>query len=342
MNQIIHDETVSSRMSVIDFRQNQPPNIPKWILEGSSFKLMLWAGDGCHDGASDVERLQEYDIYLCQGYPDNLDVNIKYLKERGREGCICLLDIFNEHQMTTFIGVFSGKISHINSDIFGNTPTLPLIHYKALLESGGTAYNTIGINCAIFPEEEYYDTLELFAPVLSDEVKQLRIWSRDIISLAKDNDLSPAATWSSPDIKHPYYEPVIQRQNKFIERQIKRNPSFNYTYKYNSDNFEEYLDTLPSSILTANIGYAIKSHEPLKVITPHLERFYTYLKKRIMADGRLTFDASMTEDMISPQSLLTYLDQATAIVNAGLKATIGPYHDTRIMKQAYGVILSKE
>ncbi len=329
-------------MSVIDFRQNLPPHIPKWILEGSSFKLMLWSGDGCHDGASDVERLHAYDIYVCQGYPDNLDVNIKYLKERGREGCICLLDVFNEHQMMMFIGVFSGKISHMNSDNFGNTPTLPLIHYKALLESGGTAYNTIGINCAIFPEEEYYNTLELFAPVLSDEMKQLRMWTRDIICLAKDNNLSPAATWSSPDIKHPYYEPVIQRQNKFIERQTKRNPSFNYTYKYNSDNFEEYLDTLPSSVLTANIDYAIKSYESLKVSPPYIERFYTYLKKRVMADGRLTFGASTTEDMIRPQSLLTYLDHSNAIINAGLKATIGPYHDTRIMKQAYGVIVYKE
>jgi len=329
-------------MSVIDFRQNQLPHIPKWILEGSSFKLILWAGDGCHDGASDVERLHAYDIYVCQGYPDNLDINIKYLKERGRQGCICLLDVFDQNQMTAFIGVFSGKIKLMNSDNFGNTPTLPLIQYKALLESGGTAYNTIGINCAIFPDEEYYNTLELFAPILSDEMKQQRIWSRELISLAKDNDLSPSAAWSSPDIKHPFYEPVIQRQTKFMRNQMKRNPSFNYMYNYNSDNFEEYLDTLPSTILTANIDYAIRYNPSLKVSPEYIERFYTYLKKRVMADGRLTFDETTTEHMIRPQTLLTYLDQSTAIVNAGLKATIGPYHDTRIMKQTYGVIVSKE
>lgn len=329
-------------MSVIDFRQNQLPHIPKWILEGSSFKLILWAGDGCHDGASDVERLHTYDLYVCQGYPDNLDVNITYLKERGRPGCICLLDVFNENQMTGFISVFSGKIKFMNSDNFGNTPTLPLVHYKTLLESGGTAYNVIGINASMFSDEEYYNTLELFAPVLPDEVKRERYWTRELISLAKDNDLSPAAAWSSPDIKHPFYEPVIRQQNKFMENQMKRNPNFNNTYKYNSDNFEEYLDTLPSAILTANVDYVMRYYRYLSIIAPFIDRFYTYLRKRVMADGRLTFDETTTEYMVDAQSLLRYLDHSTSVENAGLKATIGPYHDTRIMKQTYGVIVSKE
>ena len=330
-------------MSVINFNTTDILEVPQWLVKGSDFKLILWAGDGCHDGASDVERLPGYDLYLCQGYPENLDVNVDYIKARGRDGCICILDIFNEAHMAAFINFFAGKISVINSDYNGNTPTLPLAYYKALLKQGGVAYNITGINCCRFPEEEVQNTLEIFAPVLNYKLKPFRHWTKEILDLAKSNDLTPAATWSSPDLKIPYYESLIRRQNRFIERQMARNPNFNNTYKYKADNFEEYLSALPVSTLMANITYASQWDKTLVEIDPvYINQFYEYLRKRVMTDGRLSFDDSIADCKEDSQTLLKYLEQATEVTAAGLKATIGPYIDLRRMERTYGLVVSKE
>ena len=330
-------------MSVIDFKTTEILEVPQWIVKGTDFKLILWAGDGCHDGASDVERLPGYDLYLCQGYPENLDVNVDYIKTRSRDGCICILDIFNEAQMSAFVNFFAGKISVINSDYNGNTPTLPLAYYKALLKQGGMAYNTIGINCCRFPEEELYNTLEVFAPVLPDSLKPMRHWTKELLELAKSNDLSPSSTWLSPDLKLPYYSGLVARQTSFLQGQKSRNPNFYSICKYNSDSFEEYLSTLPLSTLMANTDYASQWDKTLlKIDTVYIDRFYEYLKKRAMADGRLTFDDWIAECKEDPQTLLKYLNQATQVTAAGLKATVGPYIDIRRMERAYGLVVSKE
>jgi len=330
-------------MSLINFRTDSLLEVPEWLAKANDLKLILWAGDGCHDGTSDIERLPGYDLYLCEGYPENLDVNVKYLKTRGRDGCICTLDVFNKVQIATFINFFAGKIAVINSDYNGNTPTLPLIHYKALLKQGGMAYNIIGINGCRFPEEEVYDTLELFAPVLPDTLKPKRWWTNEFLELAKANDLSPGATWSSPDINVAYYAPLISRQKAFLEKQKARNPNFGSIYKYCSNNFEEYLDTLPSKILMARISYASQWDNALHEIdNRYIDRFHEYLKKRVMADGRLTFDDWIAECKEDPQTLLKYLEQATEVTSAGLKATVGPYIDLRRMERCYGLVISKE
>lgn len=329
-------------MSIIDFR-TEISEVPQWLVKATDLKLMLWAGDGCHDGTSDIERLPGYDLYLCEGYPENLDVNMKYIKGRGRDGCICILNVFSEAHMAAFVNFFAGKISVINSDYNGNTPTLPLAHYKSLLKQGGVAYNIIGINCCRFPTEDLYNTLEIFAPLLPDRLKPKRRWTKELLDLAKANDLSPAATWSSPDLKVPYYAPLISRQKIFLEEQQARNPKFNSTYGYNSDNFEEYLDALPVKILMAGVTYAMQwDKDLLEIEAAHVDRFYEYLKKRVMADGRLTFDDWIAECKEDPQTLLRYLEQATEVTAAGLKATVGPYIDLRRMERCYGLVVSKE
>ena len=329
-------------MSVIDFR-TEISEVPQWLVKGTDFKLILWAGDGCHDGTSDIERLPGYDLYLCEGYPENLDVNVDYLKGRGRNGCICILNVFSEAHMAAFVNFFAGKISVINSVYNGNTPTLPLAHYKTLLKQGGVAYNIIGINCCRFPTEDVYNTLEIFAPVLPDTLKPKRHWTKELLDLAKSNDLSPAATWSSPDLKVPYYEPLIARQTKFMQWQLARNTNFYNMYKYTADNFEEYLDALPVKTLMAGVTHAMQyDKDLLQIEAAHVDRFYGYLKKRVMADGRLTFDDWVAECKEDPQTLLKYLEQATEVTAAGLKATVGPYIDLRRMERCYGLVVSKE
>jgi hypothetical protein len=330
-------------MSLINFRSNDLLEVPEWLVKATDLKLILWAGDGCHDGTSDIERLPGYDLYLCEGYPENLDINVDYIKRRGRNGCICTLDVFNEAHMATFINFFAGKIALINSDYNGNTPTLPLAHYKSLLKQGGMAYNIIGINGCRFPEEELYDTLEVFAPVLPESLKPKRRWTKEFLELAKANDLSPDATWSSPDINVAYYAPLIGRQKAFLERQQARNPNFSSIYKYSSDNFEEYLNTLPTKTLMARINYASQWDKGLlEIDDTYVNRFHEYLKKRVMADGRLTFDDWIAECKEDPQTLLKCLEEATEVTTAGLKATVGPYIDLRRMERCYGLVVSKE
>ena len=67
-------------MSTIIFHEFDSPVYPSWLDYKHGLKLMLWAGDGLHDGICDIERLSNYDVFLCAGYSGNLDVNITYLK----------------------------------------------------------------------------------------------------------------------------------------------------------------------------------------------------------------------------------------------------------------------
>jgi hypothetical protein len=73
--------------SILDFTQ------PHTILQNQSRKnlrLILWAGDGEHDGISDVERLPNYDVYLCLGFRGpNFDKNVASLTDSQT---FCIID----------------------------------------------------------------------------------------------------------------------------------------------------------------------------------------------------------------------------------------------------------
>ena len=47
-------------------------------LEGD-LRLILWAGDGIHEGITDIERLPHFDVYLCLGFTAGIDANVEYI-----------------------------------------------------------------------------------------------------------------------------------------------------------------------------------------------------------------------------------------------------------------------
>lgn len=234
-----------------------------------NLRLMLWAGDGNRDNVSDVMGLRGYDVYLCIGIShEGLQRNIADLS--GSQ-TLCIVDINNAVQMKEFLKGFGGAFTHIDSDYRGNTPTLSPNHYAALLGPGGAAYNIEGINSLIMPEEELLDATEIFAPVLGSEARARRLWSSGILELSKRDDLLPSHVWSSPDLKHHFYESVREQQEVFVRRQKVRNdawPSIKETLR-------EQWDVLSAKTLIVNM-----TRVALPIEQEHLEEFSDFLTEK--------------------------------------------------------------
>jgi hypothetical protein len=233
----------------------------------TGLRLMLWAGDGEHAGVSDVARLRGYDVFLCTGL--DKDILKRNINNLFGSQTICLIDIYNNVQITEFCREFAGAFSHIDSDYYGNTPSLPISYYNTLLGSGGVARNIVGINSLIMPEDDMLNTVELFFPVIDGEMKKRRFWHTTVLSLAKRDEISPGEVWSSPDLKHIYYDYVREAQERFVRWQKQRNfawPSF-------KDTLEEQWNSLGADILTSRLV--------IPIATEHLEKFSAYLTQKI-------------------------------------------------------------
>lgn len=233
----------------------------------TGLRLMLWAGDGEHDGVTDVARLRGYDVFLCLGLQkDILQRNIDNLF--GSQ-TLCIINMCEKEQMTEFCREFAGAFSHIDSDYQGNTPTLPISYYKTLLGSEGVARNIVGINGIIMLNEDMLNTVELFFPVLDEETKQKRFWDKSVLALGKRDEISAGETWSSPGFSHHYYDYVREAQARFIIWQKRRNsawPSVKPT-------LDEQWESLGANVLVSRIA--------LPIATEHLEHFSAYLTKKI-------------------------------------------------------------
>jgi hypothetical protein len=183
-------------------------------------------------------------MYLCRGY-EGIKRN---LLDLSPDQTICVIDVFNENEMAEFHRHFDGAFSLINSDYYGNTPTLPLKEYTRLLAKDGIARNIEGINSLRMPVEEMLDSLELVAPALPPELHEKRMWTSMILDLAKRDELSPGAVWTSPDLKQSYYDYVRLSQERFVQWQKRRNPA----WPARAETCEEHWDNLPLKVLLAN------------------------------------------------------------------------------------------
>jgi hypothetical protein len=102
----------------------------------------LWAGDGEHEGVTDVERLPNYDIYLCLGLSGSqFDKNVERLTDSQT---ICIVNVHDKEQMARFHAAFAGSFYYIDADYKGNTPTLPLTWDAFRLAAGAKGIVTAG------------------------------------------------------------------------------------------------------------------------------------------------------------------------------------------------------
>ena len=339
---------------MLNFKQNNLiRDVPKWISDKADASLMLWAGDCVHGGAPDVQRLPDYDVYLCYGF-DGLDANLNVNRDPGKPMCICVIDIHDEQQLANFTELFQNKFQTINSDYHGNTPRLPMEAYRSLLKQGGSAYNTEGINAVFFPTVAFRDTLELFAPVLPDNLKPRRKWTKSVLELARDNGLSVEATWTSPDLHIPYYNELRKEQINFDESQARRYPSQKlYNLQYTADTIEEYWDTLPDHIflVSPHRGLAWENVED-EWMVPFKMRLIPYLEGRIKRSMTVSEQAgfNLYYSTLSqlPDDQLSGLHRAIAAVSHsktavdGLTPMIRFYNDVRQAdKTIFGVIFTK-
>lgn len=243
-------------------------------------RLMLWAGDYIREDVTDVERLSNFDMYICNGLCGALDANVNYLKKRLHPGIICVLDILSEKYFDQFTALFGGRFSVIESDYNGNTPNLDIAQYRQLLAPGGKAYNIEGINSLRMPLEEFQNTLELFAPVLPSDLNQRRTYTAELIQIAKYNGLPASMAWASPDIKHPHYEGLRNRQLQLIMVNEGRNPAA--CYSQICDCIEEYWEKLSDQLIINGFTGAYYEDEDLEsIIQTYSPRFKKFLEAKI-------------------------------------------------------------
>ena len=263
--------------------------------------LMLWAGDCVHQGISDVKRLKHYQVFLCRGFPEGLAANTLSLRT-GQ--VLCILDVDDEQQMSAFRYVFRERFRYINSDYHGNTPSLPLCDYSALLEPDGIARHVFGINGLIMPYEDYYRVLETFAPVLSAEWKDRRNWSREVLELAARDSLSPGMVWTDDVVKtHPHYAYVLEAQKRFVSEGRKRNPQWPHV----SASLEEHWDSLPLSTLSMPSYMHLPSgRELMLLVEPYLPALSAHLSRRMQ--GLPQFHMLRPESLEEKSSTMTPLE----------------------------------
>lgn len=240
--------------------EHLPPN-------RTNLRLMLWAGDGLHNEVSDVKRLDAYDVYLCGGYT-NIERNIADLS--GSQ-TICIIDANDRTQMEEFLWGFGGAFRQIDADYFGNTPTLKMEYYTRLLACDGMAHNIVGINSLRMPQEEMLNFLEIFAPVLSDELAQKRLWHPEILKLGKRDDLTSGEVWSSADLKHSFYDNVREAHKRFITQQKERNPAWPMKGK----TLEEHWTHLSTYVLTSPLTLQVAA------LVPYFDAFSGFLTEKI-------------------------------------------------------------
>jgi len=315
---------------VLNFKET----VNQTLVVEKGLKLILWAGDCLHNGITDIERLPMFDVYVCYGFPEGLQTNIDYLTNRSMPGILCVLDIDNPEQVERFLAIFKGKCAHIDSDYNGNTPTLSLDLYNKLLSEDGRAYNIEGINGAVMPTEEYQNTLELFAPMLDPELNLRRSWTDDLLELAKDNGLCPAATWKSPDLNIPYYDTIRRGQERFMKWQEHRNPMKFEIYLYTEETLEDYWSKLPVNLLSTNIERVSKTNLSLSgIIDKIMPRFKEFLIRKIPCD---------TNQILSVSDIQTLYRQYTNVsAFHGLIPSIGNYTDIRNEDFVYGLCSQK-
>jgi hypothetical protein len=228
---------------------------------------MLWAGDGEHDGVSDVARLRGYDVFLCMGL--NQEMLQRNIDRMVGSQTLCIINMHEKEQMTEFCREFTGAFSHIDSDYYGNTPSFPMNYYSLLLGSGGMARNIVGINTLIMVEEDMLNTVELFFPVLDDKAKQRRFWDKSVLALSNRDELSPGEVWSSSGLSHHYYDYAREAQDRFVKWQKRRNsawPSYKLT-------LYEQWESLGADLLSSRISLPIE--------VQYLEKFSAYLTQKI-------------------------------------------------------------
>jgi hypothetical protein len=337
-------------MSTIVFHEFDSPVYPHWLDYTSNLRLMLWAGDGLHDGVCDIERLSNYDVFLCAGYAGNLDVNLQYLKEHYKDSkVICILDVKSPGQLASFCSLFRSRFAVIDSDYFGNTPHLDLDTYSMLLSTGGTAYNIRGINGLSYPDEEFLNVLELFAPVIPDHLNYRRTWTAELVQLATDNQLSPSFTWSSPDLIHPFYDGLRERQKAFTANQMRMSRGNQLSrYSYSAATMEEYWPTLSTEILTTNIQRAWRmTGESDDIINGYKERFAVYLRGLVIADTECQRHAQ-SENLDEEIALLQKCVKLTRhfeghTIPRSLKWRVATFADSRWnpVRETFDIILTK-
>ena len=318
-------------MPVIDFRNGDPG----WVSTPYLARMILWAGDGFHD-VCDIERLPNFDFYVCLGLPPNLEANKEYILKHGLRKTICIVDTDSSEQMETFCNMFRGRFSRIDADYMGNTPILDMKYYDLLLAPEGRAYNIRGINGIRMPTEELYNALELFAPVLSEEMNNKRRWTESIMNLAIGNDMKPDHVWESHALKADIYRYIVSVQNIFHQKQLERSAEFDNARRYGEADLENYWAKLSINILTVNLGTAWTW---IKYDGTPLEKYHArlaaYLKSRLVMNPDI--ENYVGDNLLNIQHCFRLQNFETK----PLSARVGYFEDSRRPGLGFDIILTK-
>jgi hypothetical protein len=150
-----------------------------------------------------------------------------------------------------------------------------------------------------------------------------------MVQLAKDNNLCVDFTWTSPDLKHPYYDDIRKGQANYAAYRERLNPNHNNIHKFSEGNLEEYWSDVAPEILAFNYKRALLHSSAIEsIIEPYMIRFKTYLTRKVEleVDNREEFkEQALSFERI--QKLYTLSRYARNFT--GFSPHISSYHDLR-------------
>ena len=128
------------------------------------------------------------------------------------------------------------------------------------------------------PFENYYGLLELFAPILPEDMLLKRRWCSEVLELSRRDNLHPSMVWTSPDLDHPYYSNIKVWQTQFDERMKQRSAAWPL-YKAT---LQDHWSSLETHALVSSPRLHMHDGDLLlEKVLPHMSRFDEFLEGRL-------------------------------------------------------------
>jgi hypothetical protein len=139
---------------VLNFKSGHIDNLPDWFqIPEMGLKVICGPGDYVHFDESlnryvtNVEKYIDYDVFVCFGDEGDyqkeayasVQENERYLIDHNYNKLICLIDIYDDAQMTNFKQLFGNQVIHINRQDH-HCPIFKMDDSFELLKAGGIVH----------------------------------------------------------------------------------------------------------------------------------------------------------------------------------------------------------
>jgi hypothetical protein len=199
-------------------------------------------------------------------------------------------------------------------------------------------------------------SIEMFVPALPDSLKPRRLWTKEMLQLAADNNMPVEVAWVSPDLYGIEYNDIRAGQNIYNAERSSRFPhQFVHTFNDENISLEEHWNKLVPYIFETDYTRAFSldniDQSWLEPVKPQL---VTYLYNKIVASltpaENIVFQEFYAAESDTVDNLVKALQHAMKVLRqsklqySGLIPSLEYYKDPRVQnadQMVFGMIYTK-